>query len=442
MRRWALALAVCLALASSVCLALAPSEARADDAEQARFHDEAARRHYAAGRYDEAIREFFLEQRSAPNPRVTFNLALCFDQLHREEDAFTHFDEYLASTDDDAERRGLAQAAIERLRPRVARVLVVTEPPGATIYVDDREHGAWGHAPRTLVLPAGPHTLLFELDGHEPAQAVVEAARGAEVRAAGVLARVLGALEVRAPSAGQAEVRDASGAVAAQGPTPLRADLAPGDYSVEVRVPEHRPWTSLARVVARAVAQLDAAPAPLPIPAGDLTVTSSAAGALIEVDGEEAGFAPAVLVALPAGPHEVRVSHPGLAPWAGPVTIEADARSWLTVSLEPPAQTVRSPLTWVLGGVGLAVLAGGGVLGGLSLDAHARFTRLEAAAHAGTPPTSSPLDARSQGLSYATAADVLFASGAALVVTALVLYFATESTERQASAASFAGGDR
>ena len=49
---------------------------------------------------------------------------------------------------------------------------------------------------------------------------------------------------------------------------------------------------------------------------------------------------------------------------------------------------------------------------------------------------------RGQGLAYSTAADVLFASGIVLLVGAVVLYFATETTEARASEASFAGGDR
>ena len=433
---------VALAVMALEWTAIAPARARADDAEQARFHDETARRHYAAGRYEQAIREFFLEQRIAPNPRITFNLALCFDQLHREEDAFAHFDEYLASSDADPERRRLAAAAIERLRPRVARVVVVSDPPGATIYVDDRDHGAWGRAPRTLVLPAGRHTLHLELDGHEPAETTVEAVQGAEVRAEATLARVLGAVDVRAPVAGHAEVRDAAGALVAEGDTPLRAEVAPGDYVVEVRAGGHRAWSGLARVVARATASVDAAPVPLPVATSELTVTSSAAGALIEVDGVEAGFAPAVLGDVEAGEHRVRVSHPGLAPWEGAVVLDADARSWLTVSLAPPAETTRSPITWVLGGVGIAALAGGGVLAGLAFDAHQRFGGLDAMARGGELPVSSPFDVRGQGLAYSTAADVLFASGIVLLVGAVVLYFATETTEARASEASFAGGDR
>jgi len=447
-----------LALAAVVVFAtvFVSARARADDAEQARFHDALAREHYGARRFEQAIREFFIEQRLAPNPRVQFNIALCFDQLRREDDAYLFFREYLARTDDDAGRRQRAEAAIARLEPRVARVSVVTEPVGATIYVDGRDYGSYGTSPRVLVLPPGPHALFFQLAGHRDAQVDVEAIRGQAVNAVATLTPITGALEVISPVAGRVVARDAGGRTTFEGAVsattsntaaPLRVQMPPGDYEVALFAEGYDDWRGLVRVVARERAQVVASPTRTPAPTGDLTVTASAAGALIEIDGDAVGFAPSVIARLPIGRHDVRLSHPGLEPWSGEVTIGGETRSWLTVSLVRPSETTRSPVTWLTGGVGLASLTVGAVLGGLALASQSRFATLEAeqAAFArgmGPEPTGSLAELRGQQRLWSAVADVLLSIGGAALVAAIVLFFATEETEAQRSQGTFTEGEQ
>ncbi|MBX7196459.1 MAG: PEGA domain-containing protein, partial [Sandaracinaceae bacterium] len=209
--------------------------ARADDAEEARFHDELARRHYAARRYEQAIREFFLERALAPNPRITFNLALCFDALHREADAYLLFSEYLAGDDADPERHRLADDALARLTPRVALIAITSEPLGATVFLDRREHGAYGVTPLVVPVEAGEHTVRLEREGYASSELTVRAALGARVEGRATLTRIVGHLEVGGVAGAQVDVRDAAGTSVARGVTPLRSELPPGDYEVEVQ---------------------------------------------------------------------------------------------------------------------------------------------------------------------------------------------------------------
>ena len=440
------ALLAALSAALLVSVSVAPA-ARADDAEQARFHDELARRHYAARRYEPAIREFFLERDLAPNPRITFNLALCFDALHRDADAYLLFAEYLAGADDDAERRALAAAALERLAPRVALIAVTSDPPGATVYLDRREHGSYGVTPVVLAVSEGEHTLLVEREGHRPTQHTVRAVLGHTVELDAPLARIEGALAIEQPPGAEVEVRDGSGATVGRGAVPCRVALAPGDYEVEVRRTGSSPFRGLVRIVGDEVSTISPELAPLPVPTSELTVTASASGAAITIDEEVSGFTPAVLDGLSLGRHRVRVSHPGLVAWEGELDLRADVRHWLTVSLAPPTETRRSDLTWVVGGAAIASLVVGVTLGALALDASSRFQALEAqgrdyALGLGPAPTGSLLDARSQGLTLSTGADVAFVASGVLAVAAVVLYFATESTDALESTASVAEGER
>ena len=433
-----------LLLASS---ALAPALVRADDAEEARFHDELARRHYAARRYEQAIREFFRERELAPNPRVTFNIALCFDELHRDADAYLMFAEYLAGGDEDAERRGMAEAAIERLAPRVALVSVTSDPVGATVFLDRREHGGYGTTPVVLAVEEGTHTLLLEREGHTPTELSIRAVRGQRLEVSGSLMRIEGWLEVSAPATAHVEVHDAGGATVFEGEGPLRAALPPGDYEVEVRAEGFEPWRALTRVTRDGSTPLSPELAPRALPSSELTITASAAGATIEIDGEISGFTPAMLERQPVGEHRVRVSHPGLVAWEGTVTLDADVRRWLTVSLAAPSQTQRSELTWVVGGAAIASLVVGATLGAFALDASSRFQSIEAEARLyamglGPPPTGSLLDVRAQGTTLASGADVAFVAAGTLAIVAVVLFFTTESTSEGASSASIADGER
>ncbi len=426
-----------------MCLVLAGAPvARADDAEESRFHDDLGRQHYQAHRFEPALREFFDAARLAPSPSITFNIAVCFDLLHRADDAYLFFREYVASDDADAERRRFATAAIARLEVAVARLAVTSEPPGANIYVDQREHGGYGSTPRVLALPPGAHTITLERPGYRPVTMQVEAREGAEVAAAGALVRIIGTLHVAATSQAAVEVREAGGPIVAQGESPLEVSVPPGLYQLEVRAPGFRPFTTMSRVEPDGRTEVQAALEALPPPTGDLTITSSAAGALIQLDGERTGFAPTLLQGLSLGEHRVRVEHAGLAPYEGTVSIEENSRGWLTVALEEPPVTQRSPVTWAVGGVGIAALVAGAVVGGLAVANHSAFLDARAQVAAGSAAARSPSALRDTGESLNLTTDVLLGVGVVAAATAVILYFATEYTDVRQSRAAFSAGER
>ena len=72
----------------------------------------------------------------ASGDRIAFNIALCFQELKRDQEAFHYFSQYLSSDDTDPERRGYAERTVEALKRTLARVRVESVPPGASIYID------------------------------------------------------------------------------------------------------------------------------------------------------------------------------------------------------------------------------------------------------------------------------------------------------------------
>lgn len=430
-----------------VAAVLCPVDARGDDASQAQFHYELASEHYAAGRNDEAIREFFLVQRLAPNPRVLYNIALCFEQLSDRcsrrrrascdadiQQAYHWYSVYQASEDTDAERRRLSGEALARLQRSVALVRVESDPPGAEILVDRRELGSFGQTPRVLPLEPGQHTITLERPGHRPVELQVEAVRGREVSLRGALEAIRGTLRVSAPTEGTVRVLDSSDVTAAEGPTPLEVSLAPGRYQVEVVASGSQPWRGLATVVADEVTVTEAAPVPLPAPTADLTITANVAGAVVELDGEAAGFTPTILSEVATGTHTLVLRHPGLQPLTHTVELGADERGWLTATLERPPEVTRSPATWALGGLGAAGLVAGAGIAGWSYRVRQDYDQ------AGEGEDLGPL--RDQGERLNLAADVLLATGVVSLVVGVILYFTSERTVDRESGAVFSREDR
>jgi hypothetical protein len=408
-------------------LLLAPALALADPAAEARFHDELARQHYRARRFEAALAEFFLEQRASPNPRIAFNIALCFQGLGRGDDAFLYFNEYLASQDADPERRAYAQRTIEALLPQLARVQIQSTPAGAEVYVDRKEHGSYGRTPIILALAPGEHTVTLELAGHRETTGNVLAQQGELALLELAPPKILGQLRVSGPPGAAVSVRSSAGETVGEGSAPLELGLPPAGYEVHVRSPGHQLWSGLADVVADEQREVVAQPLPVPLPSGDLTVTSNVPGALVELNGEPAAFSPAVLSNVPAGTLSLRVLSPARVPWAGTVEVAADSRSWVTVSLEEPPTVQRSPATWVVGGLGAASLAAAGIFGILASSAHDDFRR--------AAPGSDRTALRERGLTLNVAADVSLVSGVAATTAAVLLYYLTGEVQGRDSSA-------
>ncbi|MBX3248476.1 MAG: PEGA domain-containing protein [Myxococcales bacterium] len=421
------AILIALSLASSLGWT---SSVRADVAAEARFHDAAARAHYRARRFESALRSFFALHRLAPHPAALFNIALCFERLEQPDQAFLFYVRYLESEDDDPSRRDFAERARRRIEPGLALAEVRSDPPGAEIFVDGRERGSFGTTPRLIALSAGEHRIELHLPHHEPRTVDISARTGERSIVEAALPRLLGELLLDGPNGALVEARDSAGALAYSGTLPCTARIPPGDYTLTVEASGYERWQSLVRVVPLEAAEILVAPARLPPPTGELTVTASSAGAVVEVDGEGAGFAPVVLADLPVGAHTIRLTHPGLRPYEGEVEIVADDPAWLTVTLESPPRIERSAATWVIGGIGVGSMAGGAVTGTLALRASRRWNE------AADPSV------RRTGRGLALATDGLMIAALVAFSVATILYFVTAKEERRASRGTVSRGSR
>jgi outer membrane receptor protein involved in Fe transport len=308
------------ALALALALGMVPVAARADGtADEADLHFRMGTRDFARGDYEGALAHFLYSNRLVPNRNVLFNIATAFEQLKRYVDAHRYYVDALEGEADPGAQAAV-RAGIARVAPHVAVLGVETVPPGATIYVNRRDLGSAGRAPRPLALPAGRHRIIVELEGYEPKVAdEIDLVQGAERKISLSLVRIVGTVRVAVEGGKAATVRvdDERGAPACQAPCDL--ELPPGPHQLYFTAEAAQAEPRALTVVARGVTNTSAVLRPL---TGAIVVEADERGALVTVDGKPSGFTPTVLQGVPAGRRRLRVSMPGYAP----VELEVDVK--------------------------------------------------------------------------------------------------------------------
>jgi len=300
-----------------------------DQAEEADLHFQLGREEYRAGNYREALVHLLYSNRLAPNKNVILSIALSYEQLEDYAQAWKHYSDYVA-LETDAERRKGAEEALARIQPKVALLKVETRPAGATLYVDRKNLGARGVSPRALALEPGPHKIIAEMDGFEPAESKpVEVRLGTTSVVILDMRQILGTVILEGTPRG-AGVHVDSEDGPAEALLPGALDLSPGNHVLIVTHPGYQTQRQLVTVLPRQTVQ---SVVNLELVTGTLVINAAERGALIEIDGEAAGFTPAVLPAVPAGVHELRVTLPGYRPFELSVDVKANEQTVVAARL-------------------------------------------------------------------------------------------------------------
>jgi outer membrane receptor for ferrienterochelin and colicins len=329
-------------LAAVFVAASGPAALRADssaDEAEARFRRGADL--YRQARFDEALLEFFSSNRLAPNKNVVFNIARSFEALGRYDEAYQYYDAYRVAEAAPRERDG-ATAKLNELAPRVALLVITSEPAGATIYVDRKDLGGHGETPATVSLAPGRHRILVEREGYEPAETEASVRRGARTAVALVLHPIVGRVRIEARPSAEVRVdraEDDAGPPDVRA-TPATLSLPPGRHALELRGPGYRPLRRLIVVEPRDEQVIRVDLEKIPPPSGSVAVSADVAGAEVSVDGKPYGPAPLV-GDLVQGRHAVRVDASGYEPWTREIDVREGGHLFLAAELhehEPEVQ--------------------------------------------------------------------------------------------------------
>lgn len=312
-----------------VALVVSARAAQADSiADEADFRFHRAGNLYRQGKVEEALSEFLASNRLVRNRNVIFNIARSFEELKRHNEAYRWYVEILGDEMPDADRQDLYDA-LKRLRPSLALLQVESTPPGATVYVDRKDLGARGQTPVTLALPPAKVAVLVELAGYRPHTQVVTLATGRTAVVRPDLERIYGAVALEGEPAGFEVRLEGEPVPVSQG----KALLPPGTQVLTISAPGHAPERIAVQVPEGGVAPVKFRLLPLPPPAGALVVRANLDGALVRVDGKEAGFTPGVIDNVVVGAHRVEIVAEGREPWAQEVEVRNDERSFVEAKL-------------------------------------------------------------------------------------------------------------
>ena len=127
-----------------------------------------------AGDCEFAVAEFEEIYRLLENPVVFFNMAVCYEELHRYDRAIASYQRYLDEEAPDGASRGEVERSLRRLEGFLGTIQV-TANVAASVWIDDREVGP---SPGSFRVPAGSHVVELRAAAHEPAQREVTVASG------------------------------------------------------------------------------------------------------------------------------------------------------------------------------------------------------------------------------------------------------------------------
>ena len=230
--------------------------------------------------------------------------------------------------------------------PSLGRLLISSQPAGATILLDGQPRGT---APTELSdVSAGDHELVLELNGVRIRQAVSVAA--GTVTTVGVPMKAGSIPAVAAAAAGDAAaapVEPTTGGLRVNVPFEMqvfegqtlvgvtgdRLVLSPGPHDLRLvsetlgfEKPLH------AEIFAGKTTHL-----PLPVPKGTLSLNATP-WAEVWIDGQKVGETPIGNLSLPVGPHEIVFKNPDLGEQHHAATVTATAPVRLSVDLSKPQQ--------------------------------------------------------------------------------------------------------
>ena len=333
MRNWAFGLL--LAAAAATLTAAGPAYAD-DTADEADLLFQLGAEAYQRGDYREALKSFLGSNRLVPNRNVVFNIARTYEKLRQYPEAYRYFIAALEA-EKDAAARSRIEDAIDQIKGQVAVVEVVTDPPGATLYVERKDLGPRGESPKKLGFAAGSYKIIVEAAGYEPAETQVKDLKaGKSVQVKLGLRQILGTLSIEGASGSLVRVDDESRAPACT--APCKVSLPPGPHTLFVGRPGYRTATVPVEVRARRVTVVRPDVQAL---LGELVVSTDEPGALIEVDDKPVGFTPSI-ARVQVGRHRVRIGLRGFRTIEREVVVKKDEQTRIDVTLTQSEEVIAA----------------------------------------------------------------------------------------------------
>jgi len=318
-----------------------PGTAQADgNADEADLHFEIGAEAYQKGDFRTALEHFLLSNRLVPNRNVTFNTARTYEQLKRYADAHRNYVDALDG-ETNAATVSTIQDAIKRIAPNVAVLRIESDPPGATIYLERKDLGSRGRAPKPLAVPEGKYKVIVELPGYEPYTIEgVTAKTGTETKVQQSLKRIVGSVAVSVEGAPGASVHVDEEQAPSACTAPCTLEIPPGMHLLYFTREGFQAAPRQVVVIAKETVKAVAKMSPL---TGAVVVQADERDAIVEIDGKASGFTPAVIQNVAVGKRKVLVTLRGYAPIEREIEVKANQQArLLDIKLVPLRQVAAA----------------------------------------------------------------------------------------------------
>lgn len=301
---------------------------RADDlADEADLQFLLGTQAYRAGNFRGALEHFLASNRLVPNANSIYNVARAYERLEMYPEAHRAYTSVL-DVEQGADARASVERELSKIRPKVAIIRVSSDPRGATIYLDRKDLGPRGTAPRELAVTAGEYTVIVELPGYHTTQSnKIRVAQGQTVETALNLSPLRGVVEIVGERG--ISVFVGSRKASADCSAPCSLSLPAGDQTLVFARVGYATREMVVFVPPAQKLKLNPALEPL---LGNLVVNTDEPGARVEIDGRVVGFTPS-LTSIPVGTHQVIVSMLGYKPFKATALIENNQETRLELDL-------------------------------------------------------------------------------------------------------------
>jgi hypothetical protein len=441
----------------AICIAFAVSPAYADDADalkKAQASFDAAQTNYLQGKFDEAAAGFQEAYAARPFPQFLYNVGASFHMKGKKESsaaaykkAVEAYKRYLAEEPGATDKAkvekaiGVLEDEIKRLEGAGAGsgagsaaappsqevqnlgdvkvrglVVIVTEPQGATVYLDDKKKGPFQTTPWSGSLE-GEHKLIIEKQGYKRIESTISADPTKLVQVISSMAQedYLAWIKITSNEP-KSDVFIDDKAVGAVGVTPYSGNIPPGKHTFWVSKEGFDEFTVTKDITPGSTETIAAQIKGTPV--GKLTVTGyGIEDSQILVDGKILCERGPCVRSVPQGDHEVTVSRPDYKPYQRKITIEAKTETTIKVTLAPQPSRSDAVVAYVVG----AVFLGGAIY--LGTQANSIHDDLNKQIQSGMNPPASNDDRFLKGKIYAIAADGCIAISGITLLTAVYYTF-------------------
>lgn len=312
--------------------AFAQESASADEADvEFRLGNEA----FIKGDYDQALAHYFASNRLVPNRNVLYNVARAYEASGRFVEAYRYYRAFLTGASD--EEASEVNKALVRIRKSIGILKVTSDPPGATVYLDRKDLGAYGVTPVDVPVKPGEYVVMLEKSGYEAiAQEKRKVSAGESDDVQVKLARREGSVALTG-KIGRMSVRIGDDAPR-ELELPTTIKVAAGPQILEFSAPGYATQRMELEVRENQTVEAEVK---LERQQGAIVVQSSEANSTIMLDGEVVGFTPAVITAN-VGKHNLSVVSPGFTPFVQDVDFQVDARVEVNALLEPVTEVAAA----------------------------------------------------------------------------------------------------